>query len=121
MQARHQFLTANRGVRAHSDAFVLLVQHRQDDDATMGIGYTVTKKIGNAVVRNRIKRRFRAVARDILPQSGISGADHVLIGKAGALDKPFATLSADLERALAKAQHKIGAAAPSVQNDTIAP
>jgi ribonuclease P protein component len=64
--------------------FVLLVRPRDDEDQTMRVGFTVTKKIGNAVVRNRMKRRFRALAREI-PPKGISGADHVLIGRAGGM------------------------------------
>jgi ribonuclease P protein component len=82
--------------------FVLLVREREDDDPTMRLGITVTKKIGGAVVRNRMKRRFRALAREILPSSGIRGADHVLIGRAGGIERPFADLSAELSKALAK-------------------
>ena len=76
-------------------AFVLLVRRRDDGDPAMRVGYTVTKKIGNAVVRNRIKRRFRALAHDILPVDGVSGADHVLIGRADGLTRDFALLKAD--------------------------
>jgi ribonuclease P protein component len=68
----------------------------------MRVGYTVTKKIGGAVVRNRIKRRFRALAREILPQAGFSGADHILIGRAGGIERDFALLRSELQRALAK-------------------
>ena len=82
--------------------FVLLVRPRDDADQTMRIGYTVTKKIGNAVVRNRMKRRFRAMARDLLPDLGIVGADHVLIGRAGGVERDFATLTAELRKALGK-------------------
>lgn len=82
--------------------FVLLVRPRDDGDPTMRIGYTVTKKIGNAVVRNRMKRRFRALARELLPVSGIAGADHVLIGRAGGVERDFALLHAELGKALAK-------------------
>jgi len=82
--------------------FVLLVRPREDDDLTMRVGFTVTKKIGNAVVRNRMKRRFRALARDILPEQGIPGADHVLIGRAGGIERDYASLAAELKRALKK-------------------
>jgi ribonuclease P protein component len=82
--------------------FVLLVRDRDDGDPAMRLGITVTRKIGGAVVRNRMKRRFRALARDILPKSGISGADHVMIGRAGGIERDFATLRSELERALAK-------------------
>lgn len=82
--------------------FVLLVRPREDDDVTMRIGVTVTKKIGNAVVRNRMKRRLRALARETLPEFGICGADHVLIGRAGGIERDFASLAAELKRALKK-------------------
>jgi ribonuclease P protein component len=68
----------------------------------MRLGITVTKKIGNAVVRNRMKRRFRALAREILPERGVPGADHVLIGRAGGVERPFDELRAELGKALAK-------------------
>lgn len=82
--------------------FVLLVRERGDDDPAMRLGITVTKKIGNAVVRNRMKRRFRALARDILPEQGIAGADHVLIGRQGGIERPFDQLSGELRKALRK-------------------
>ncbi|MDQ2877620.1 MAG: ribonuclease P protein component [Pseudomonadota bacterium] len=82
--------------------FVLLVRDRRDDDPVMRIGYTVTKKIGNAVVRNRMNRRLRALARDLLPESGLRGADHVLIGRQGGIERDFAQLRAELGKALAK-------------------
>ena len=68
----------------------------------MRLGITVTKKIGGAVVRNRMKRRFRALAREILPALGVPGADHVLIGRAGGVERDFALLRSDLEHALAR-------------------
>ena len=82
--------------------FVLLARDRADGVADMRIGYTVTKKIGNAVVRNRMKRRLRALAREVLPEAGIAGCDHVLIGRAGGIDRDFAQLRADLIKALGK-------------------
>ena len=82
--------------------FVLLAHDRGDGAPGMRIGYTVTKKIGNAVIRNRMKRRLRALARELLPQAGLPGCDHVLIGRAGGVDRDFAQLRADLLKALAK-------------------
>ena len=82
--------------------FVLLVRPRDDGDPTMRVGFTVTKKIGTAVVRNRMKRRFRALARETLPEHGIPGADHVLIGRAGGMERDYASLAAELKPALKK-------------------
>jgi ribonuclease P protein component len=101
---RRDFLAANSGKRAPMPGFVLLMRVRDDGDPAMRVGYTVTKKIGNAVVRNRIKRRFRALARDVLPLSGVTGADHILIGRNDGLTRDFAQLKADLVKALAKVQ-----------------
>ena len=83
--------------------FVLQVRDREDHDAGLRVGFTVTKKIGNAVVRNRMKRRLRALARELLPTMGIAGADHVLIGRSGGIERDFATLRDEFKRALAKA------------------
>lgn len=68
----------------------------------MRVGYTVSKKVGNAVARNRLKRRLRALAAELLPERGVSGADHVLIGRAGEVERPFDAMRAELQRALAK-------------------
>jgi ribonuclease P protein component len=102
LQRRADFLAANGGRRAPMPGFVLLVRPRGDDDPVMRLGITVTKKIGNAVVRNRVKRRFRALARELLPVAGIAGADHVLIGRAGGVERDFAQLRAELLKALGK-------------------
>lgn len=82
--------------------FVLLVRPRDDGDSAIRLGITVTKKIGGAVVRNRMKRRFRSLARDLLPENGVAGADHVLIGRQGGIERDFGLLRVELEKALAK-------------------
>lgn len=104
---RGEFLAANRGLRFPVPGFVLLVRERGDQDETLGIGYTVSKKVGNAVTRNRMKRRLRALVREILPEAGIQGADHVLIGRPGGNDLAFADLGANLSNALRRAAKKI--------------
>ena len=68
----------------------------------MRVGFTVTKKIGGAVVRNRIKRRFRALAREIVSLEGVEGADHILIGRTKGIERDFATLRNELVGALKK-------------------
>ncbi len=68
----------------------------------MRVGYTVTKRVGNAVIRNWVKRRFRELARELLPEAGIAGADHVIIGRNSAVEMDFGKLRSDLAKALAK-------------------
>ena len=83
--------------------FVLLVRDRRDGIEAKRIGFTVTRKIGGAVVRNRMKRRFRALARELLADRGITGADHVIIGRAGGVERDFDLLRTELCKALGKA------------------
>jgi ribonuclease P protein component len=100
IKKRADFLAANGGLRATTPGFVLLVRDRNDDDPRMRVGFTVTKKIGGAVVRNRMKRRFRALAREILAARGFAGADHVIIGRSKGVERDFALLRAELGGAL---------------------
>src|SRR3546814_20721940 len=82
--------------------FVLWVRESEDGDPAMRLGITVTKKIGGAVVRNRMKRRFRALAREILPEQGFAGADHIMIGREGGIERDFPCLKPELSRTLAQ-------------------
>jgi ribonuclease P protein component len=82
--------------------FVLLVRDRKDGDPLKRVGFTVTKKIGGAVVRNRMKRRFRALARELIPANGFAGSDHVMIGRSGGIERDYALLRDELMRALKK-------------------
>ena len=84
--------------------FVLLVRPRDDGSDEMRVGFTVTRKIGNAVVRNRMRRRFRELARELLPAGGVPGSDHVLIGRAGGVERDFSLLRQELAKALDKAR-----------------
>ncbi|MDO7834198.1 ribonuclease P protein component [Sphingobium sp. HBC34] len=102
MVRRADFLAANRGRRAPMPGFVLLVRERGDGDPAMRYGITVTKKVGGAVIRNRMKRRFRVLARALLPVHGVAGADHVLIGRDGGIERDFSLLRAELAKALGK-------------------
>jgi ribonuclease P protein component len=87
-------------MRASTPGFILLVRDRKDSDEQMRVGFTVTKKIGGAVVRNRMKRRFRALAREIVPAKGIAGADHVMIGRSNGIERDYGVLRSDLAGAL---------------------
>ena len=84
----------------------MMVQARKRaPDEAMGIrvGFTCSKKVGNAVARNRAKRRLREVARAVLPQHGRDGWDYVLIGRAGDTEnRPFEAMQEDLRQALRK-------------------
>jgi ribonuclease P protein component len=104
LRKRADFLAANRGKRFPMPGFVLLVRQRDDGDETIRVGFTVTKKIGNAVVRNRMKRRFRELARELLTAGGVPGADHVMIGREGGIERDFNLLRQDLAKALEKAR-----------------
>ncbi len=82
--------------------FVLLARDRADGDDAVRLGYTVTKKVGNAVVRNRMKRRMRELARALVPEFGRDGHDYVLIGREGGIERDFAALKGELAKALRK-------------------
>jgi len=101
MRKRADFLAANRGLRVARPGFVLLAHPNGGQGKRYGI--TVTKKIGNAVVRNRMKRRFRELLRAALPAEGIDDHDHVLIGREGGIERDFDKLREELSVALVRA------------------
>ena len=101
IRKRRDFLAANRVLRNAKPGFVLLT--RPNDGQGRRYGITVTKKIGNAVVRNRMKRRFRELLWAALPGGGLPDHDHVLIGREGGVERDFARLAEELEAALVRA------------------
>ena len=101
IKRRADFLAANRGLRVARPGFVLLA--RPNGGLGKRFGITVTKKIGNAVVRNRMKRRFRELLRAALPGEGLPDHDHVLIGREGGVERDFVRLREELSVALARA------------------
>lgn len=100
IRKRADFLRANRGKRVARPGFIVLAHPNDGQGKRYGI--TVTKKIGNAVVRNRMKRRFRELLRAELPEGGLPDHDHVLIGRDGGIERDFAAMRAELARALEK-------------------
>lgn len=103
---RADFLAANSGTRNARPGFVLLT--RPNDGQGIRFGITVTKKIGNAVVRNRMKRRFRELLRAALPTQGLPDHDHVLIGRAGGIERDFHQMAEELAKALERAREGKG-------------
>lgn len=101
LRKRADFLAANHGLRVARPGFVLLA--RPNGGLGMRFGITVTKKVGNAVVRNRMKRRFRELLRATLPLEGLPDHDHVLIGREGGIERDFARLKDELGAALKRA------------------
>jgi len=101
LRKRSDFLSANHGLRIARPGFVLLV--RPNGGLGKRYGITVTKRIGNAVVRNRMKRRFRELLRAALPLEGLADHDHVVIGREGGIERNFGKLREELAAALARA------------------
>jgi ribonuclease P protein component len=105
---RADFVRASSALRAPTPGFTLQARRRAAEEAEgVRVGFTCSKKVGNAVARNRAKRRLREVARAILPGAGCDGWDYVLIGRpevTAAL--PFPQLLSDLEGALARVHAK---------------
>lgn len=99
MKRRADFLAAAKGARASMPPFLVQARDRKDSAASR-IGFTVTKKTGSSVERNRIRRRLRAAAREVVPSVGYKGFDYVLVARRPALRAPFAALVADLQNAM---------------------
>ena len=87
IQKRADFLKAASARRQGTGSFLLQARRRDDGTDALRVGFTASKKIGNAVMRNRAKRRLRAIARDVLPELGQRGWDYVLVAR------PEATVS----------------------------
>ncbi len=111
LKYRREFLAAAHGQKWATVGLVLQSRARADENDPR-YGLTVTRKVGNAVVRNRARRRLRAVAQSLLPELGRKGFDYVLIGRAGTLHRPWDALLADFASAIEHI-HKPGRARAS--------
>ena len=99
LRKRADFLAAATGTKVPAAAFVLQARKR-GDDGPVRFGFTVTKKIGNAVERNRVRRRLREIVRRTNAARMRAGHDYVLIGRRAALTSAFERMAAEFEAAL---------------------
>lgn len=99
---RRDFLRVAKGLKRGTRGLVLQLSHNPDPDQTHKIRYglTATRKVGGAVIRNRARRRLRALAHEILPKLGRLGMDYVLIARLESNERNFADLRQDLSYAL---------------------
>lgn len=101
LKDRSEFLLAARARKQGTKAMMVQGRERRDGDPAIRVGFTCSKKVGNAVARNRAKRRLREAARMVLPDAGTPGWDYVLIGRKDATaERPFEDLKGDLRFAL---------------------
>lgn len=109
LKRRAEYLRVARDGHVWSTHGLVLQMRRRDngdgmttDEAASRLGITVSRKVGNAVKRNRARRRLRAAADHVLPTSALPGVDYVLIGRVETVQRPFPLLVEDLERALTR-------------------
>ena len=103
LKARRDFVAASRARRQATKGMIVQARRRPEGHPAEGIrvGFTCSKKVGNAVARNRAKRRLREVARALLPRLGEPGWDYVLIGRQGeTIARPYDALLGDMEYAM---------------------
>lgn len=89
-----------QGKKAQSRSFLMLARANPENQRAVRLGLTVTRKIGGAVIRNRIRRRLRAAAREVFPENAEAGTDYVLVARKAAYDRNYAALLDDMKRAL---------------------
>jgi ribonuclease P protein component len=100
IKKRRDFLAAAQALSVARGAVVIQARPRADGDDLIRVGFTATKKIGGAVVRNRAKRRLREAARRLLPEHGRPGFDYVMIARGGTPARAWDRLLDDVKSAL---------------------
>jgi ribonuclease P protein component len=107
LRQRADYLRAARALHSRQPGFVLQARPRNDGTNAVRVGFTCSKKVGNAVARNRAKRRLREISRTVLPSCGRPGWDYVLVGLANkTAERPFEALGEDLHAALTRVHPK---------------
>jgi len=109
---RGQFLFVREGLRTGRATLSVEARARAETGA-IGVGFTASRKVGNAVVRNRARRRLREAARALLPDYGVPGVDYVIVARQAAPDAPWAALLDDLQNALIRLRADLESGAPS--------
>ncbi|CAN7367397.1 ribonuclease P protein component [Brevundimonas sp. LjRoot202] len=102
LKSRPQFLAAAKGVSEARGAVVVQRLDRGDGDPVVRLGFTATRKVGNAVIRNRAKRRLREAARALAPQLAVPGSDYVFIARMGTANRPWDRLLDDVKSVLTR-------------------
>jgi ribonuclease P protein component len=115
LRKRADFLAAAKGFACARGAVLAQARDRRDGTAAIRVGFTATRRIGGAVVRNRAKRRLREAARQMAPALGRPGCDYVLIARGGIARRPWARLLDDVKSALIRLAADLGASQSVVQ------
>jgi ribonuclease P protein component len=108
LKKRADFLAAAKGFACARGAVLAQARERDDGTAAIRVGFTATRRIGGAVVRNRAKRRLREAARQMLPTLGRPGCDYVLIARGGVGSRPWLRLLDDVKSALIRLAADLG-------------
>jgi ribonuclease P protein component len=127
LKKRPEFLSIRGGIRASVPSFLMEAKLRPEGKSPISgprFGFTVTKKLGGAVVRNRIRRRLKSAVTEIMGDGAKDGFDYVVVARALALERPYPDLIADVRRAFAQIHKGVGqtaAKAPARPDSTRQP
>ncbi|MEZ5936735.1 MAG: ribonuclease P protein component [Hyphomonadaceae bacterium] len=109
MKVRREFTFVAKGPTERRKCVVVQARRRRPPRAATGAGFTATKTVGNAVIRNRSRRRLRECVRQLLPRLGMAGVDYVFIARGDTATAPWERLLDDIEKALVSLRRRIAA------------